>query len=103
MPLRSATVTFRLTPSEKTRLAADAERAGVSAGDHARRLVLAALDGGEAAQLREDIEVLRTELARLHKDLANSVLVLLEEAGKMSRPQASHWAHEHLKPPGRRG
>src|SRR5438132_13641154 len=44
MALRSSTVTFRLTASEKARLEADAERAGVSAGDHARRLVLGALD-----------------------------------------------------------
>ena len=102
MAVRDQNVSFRLTASEKARLETAAKAAGVKeSAKYARTLVLSALDGGEVAQIRYNIELLRKELARLHRDVGNSVIRILQTAGGQSKEDAVQWSKSRLSVPPR--
>lgn len=79
---RSETVSFRLPPSVDKELRARAEARGLSRHEYARMLVL---DGLE-----------RHELAQLRQDLANSMVALLVQFGKVPPSEATAWAQKTL-------
>ncbi len=99
MSQTTATVSFRLPKSYLARLDAAAKQAGSTRAAYLERLLVQSLDETDERRPAEGAAVLRAEVRRLHRDLANSVLLLLTSAGRMSPKDANRWVHQHLKPP----
>jgi hypothetical protein len=89
-------VQFRLKEAEYKELEKAAEARGMRVSAWARDQVRAALFDSRHDELRAELGALLTQVAGLRKDVANGVLMLLVNAGKMTKAEANRWAHEYL-------
>lgn len=116
---RSNPITFRLDETTEKVLHERAELLGCSAGEHARRLVVEGLMGGETLQLQDELVELRGEVAGLRQLLAQlqglaeisqlrdefaqfgdhfrlAVVALLVGGGQMTVEEAKAWVNKNL-------
>ena len=95
----SKPVNFRVSPELSKRLEAEAEKAGMSRGEYARRLLIECLDDTERERVRHDIAELREEVVKLREDLATAVMALLVRGEPYSVEEAKAWVIRRLLPP----
>jgi len=62
----------------------------------ARTLVQRALTDTAGAELRQELEGLRSDLRRVREDIATAVFVLLVKSAKEDPDKAKAWVREHL-------
>jgi hypothetical protein len=91
----SRTVSFRLKAAD-FQLLAQMSGNGESAGDCAKRLVLAALHDEQNAAVLEELTELKQELLDLRDHLPVVLVALLCDAGKVAKPDAEAFVHEIL-------
>jgi len=92
-------VSFALTPEGQAELEREAQRYGMSTGEYARRLAREGLESrfaSEAAELRNRVKLLETELAKTRKEFAAGFEVLLEYGG-LDPAEAKRWVTENLR------
>lgn len=92
----SESVSFRVSPELSKRLEAEAARCGMSRGEHARRLLIEALDDTERERVRVEIAELREAVGKLREDLATAVAALLAREAPMPVEQAMAWVKSRM-------
>lgn len=102
-PPKAAPVSFRLDPETRGRLEEQAAAAGLSAGELARELVTDALNNADLEQLRQEIALLRVDLAGHRKDLITAVEAILvtcaDARHSITKEQARDWTQHNLGRP----
>lgn len=98
---RDDTLTVRISKADKARLSSMADRQGKSMSELGGDFIVAGMAGGKSEQVLDELESLRDEVARLHRDLGNTAVMLLQHAGGYDRERAAKWARERLAVPAR--
>ena len=105
MSAKTQPVSFRLSDDLHRRLTGLSAASGSSAGEYARELVLAKLDGDETYRreldsLRSEFQLMKTELSEFRTDfeLAVEALLVSSSSGKPVSPEhAKRWVAERLR------
>jgi hypothetical protein len=102
-PPKAAPVSFRLDPATRKRLEEQAAAAGLSPGELARELVIDALTNADLEQLRQEIALLRADLAGQRKDLTTAVEAILVTCADVrhgiTKEKAQDWTQHNLGRP----
>lgn len=87
----SQQLSFRLAAEYSDVLDERAEEQGVSRGEYARQLVIAALTTDTAQDTRNRVAEVQDELQKLREELWTSVTAILVHAGKCDHETAKNW------------
>ena len=93
----SETVSFRMSGALLARLTEEAAARGVSRGEHARNVLITALQDEHRLQVLEDIHTLRGELQRLRTDVASTLEVVLLNLAKVDQRDVTEFISKNLR------
>lgn len=101
MPRETKTLGVRLTEKERALIEDKARAAGLRPSTYAKKALLEAALGEDAAtqlpDVRDRLDELEEELGKLRRALRNSVLKLLTTSRPLSAKDANAWAKERLE------
>lgn len=89
-------ITFRLSAQHMRQLEQAAAELGMSRGEYARSLLVAALSNTTAQVVETKLGEIQKEIKRSRLDLAKATVALLVQAAKMPPKDAEQWVRERL-------
>lgn len=92
----SQTISFRLDGEFAMELERRATKDGISRGDLARRLVLAALTSNPAEDTRNRVAEMQDQLQRMREEYWSGINAMLVWVGKMDPDTAATFIEKHL-------
>jgi plasmid stability protein len=90
-------VGFRLPDALRDKLRVEAEAKGLTPGTYARELLTQVLQDEERLVVLERLEATREEVARLRRDVATTLEVLLLNVAKFSPDQVREFVRRNLR------
>lgn len=92
----SQTISFRVDGEFALELERRAVKDGISRGDYARRLVIAALTNDPAEETRNRVAEMQDQLQRMREEYWSGINAMLVWVGKMDPNDAANHIQNHL-------
>ena len=94
---KTVTLSFRLPVSVRAKLARQAAKEKLSAGELARRLVIDAMADKAIHQIAQETSTIRQKVEELERKLARATEAILVDGGRTRRRDAEVWVRKNMR------